>query len=141
MVDVFPTVLDMFRLKTKKNIDGTSLLPFVYEEKIKELPAYSETFYPEELAKKDKTFKNISSKKSLRISNKYKIIFNVKDSKLEVYDLEKDKDEKRPFVSCYNIYLSFSSIISSIWFMDSLISFLSSFTFYLMVYPSKEIYI
>ena len=66
---------------------------------VKELPAYSETFYPDELAKKDKTFKNISSKNSIRILNKHKIIFNVKNSKLEVYDLEKDKDEKRPFVS------------------------------------------
>jgi len=99
LVDLFPTVLDMFKLKTKKNVDGTSLLPIVHREKIKELPAYSETFYPDELAKKDKTFKNISSKNSIRILNKHKIIFNVKNSKLEVYDLEKDKDEKRPFVS------------------------------------------
>ncbi len=98
LVDIFPTVLDLFNLKNPGKVDGTSLLPLLQGKQMDPLPAYSETFYPEELANKDKTFSNISSKKSIIIANRHKVIFNVKKNNFEIYDLEKDKNEKEPTV-------------------------------------------
>ena len=59
------------------------------------LAAYSETFYPEEqTAATHGKFSNAKNKKSLRIDNKHKIIFNLDSDKVELYNLEKDPNEQ-----------------------------------------------
>jgi arylsulfatase len=92
LVDVFPTILELFNFKYKEKIDGESLIPIIKTKKTI-LIAYSETFYSEEVDKNNTDFKNVYPKKSLRINNKCKIIFEIGSEKIEVYNLEKDPNE------------------------------------------------
>jgi arylsulfatase A-like enzyme len=93
LVDVFPTILELFKFKYTGKLDGQSLVPIIFQ-KDKEIPAaYSETFFPEELDKKKQDLKNVMPKKSIRIQNKYKVIFEIGTEKIEVYDLKKDPYE------------------------------------------------
>ena len=97
LVDIMPTILELFGIKqTLKKIDGVSLLPFLRGNKSDfHLPAYSETFYPEEqTAATHGKFANTKNKKSLRIGNKHKIIFNLDSDNIELYNLEKDPNER-----------------------------------------------
>jgi len=94
LADLFPTVLDLLKIENNYKVDGVSLIPIIYDCINLELPAYSETFYPEEQIKSTGKFKNIKNKISHRIANKYKIIFNLNSDQVEIYDLENDKDEK-----------------------------------------------
>ena len=102
LVDVFPTVLDLLGIKNKDfSLDGVSLMPIIRENRDLGLIAYSETFYPEEQTKATGKFKNARNKISLRFANKYKYIFHLNSDRIEMYDLEKDKNEKD------NLYKSF----------------------------------
>jgi arylsulfatase A-like enzyme len=95
LVDIFPTILDFLNIKyLPKQLDGVSLKPILHGKHYKNLAAYSETFYPEEqtVATGGK-FSNAKNKKSLRIDNKYKIIFHLNSDKVELYDLENDPNE------------------------------------------------
>ena len=94
LVDVFPTVLDLLKIKTDRSrLDGQSLVPLIKGKKM-DLPAYSETFYPEEqTAASNGKFASAKNKKSLRIGNHYKIIVNLGGQNQEYYDLEADPDE------------------------------------------------
>lgn len=95
LVDVFPTVLDLLKIKFQKSVDGLSLVPLVIKGKpAYDTPAYSETFYPEEQALSSGKYKFAKNKVSIRSENKYKIIFNLNSSEIEIYDLEKDINEK-----------------------------------------------
>lgn len=100
LVDVFPTILSLLKMKTNGKTDGISLLPLIKCNIDFDLPAYSETFYPEEQTKATGKFKNTKNKISLRIANKYKYIFHLNSNQVELYDLEKDKNEKN------NLYTS-----------------------------------
>jgi arylsulfatase A-like enzyme len=95
LVDVTPTILELLDIKyDAKQFDGTSLIPFLKNKKDTNLIAYSETYYPEEQTGATKgKFANAKNKKSLRIDNKYKIIFQLNSNKVELYDLEKDPNE------------------------------------------------
>jgi len=92
LVDVFPTILELFNFKYNKKLDGESLIQIIKTKKIIPI-AYSETFYSEEVDKKNSDFKGVYPKRSVRINNKYKIIFEVGSDKIEIYDLEKDPNE------------------------------------------------
>jgi len=94
LVDVFPTLLDLFNIKYSGKLDGASLMDTMSGKSNGVPVAYSETFYAEEVNKKKSQFKNIESKKSVRIQNKYKVIFNIDSKEIEVYDLETDPLEK-----------------------------------------------
>jgi arylsulfatase len=92
LLDVFPTIIELFNLKYNKQLDGESLVPIVKTKKT--IPvAYSETFYSEEVDPKNPDFKGVYPKKSIRINNKYKIIFEIGSDKIEVYNLENDSHE------------------------------------------------
>ncbi|VVB76871.1 Sulfatase [uncultured archaeon] len=91
LVDIFPTVLDLLKIKYDGHVDGISLLQNAKIPRI----AYSETFFPDELDKKRPEFSAAVSKKAIRIENKYKIIFNIGSDEVEVYDLENDPHEQR----------------------------------------------
>ncbi len=94
LIDVFPTLLDLFKIKYSGKLDGTSLLNTISGKSNGASVAYSETFYAEEVDRKKPQFKNIESKKSVRIQNKYKVIFNLDSKRIEVYDLTTDPLEK-----------------------------------------------
>lgn len=93
LVDLMPTVLDLLGIKrVGGKIDGRSLLPVVNGKKLN-LPAYSETFYPEEQTKATGgKFSNSRNKKSIR-SNKFKTIFHLGGDAVECYDLGHDINE------------------------------------------------
>jgi len=94
LVDLFPTILDLLKIKNNYKVDGVSLILMIQNNSNLELPAYSETFYPDEQIKSTGKFKNIKNKISYRVANKYKIIFKLNSNQVEIYDLEYDKDEK-----------------------------------------------
>ncbi len=94
LVDIFPTILDLLHIKNVNiPLDGGSLIPVVCDGKNLQLLGYSETFYPEEQTKATGKFKKTRNKISLRVANKYKYIFSLDSSKVELYDLEKDINE------------------------------------------------
>jgi len=95
LVDVAPTILDTLNIKNKYNdFDGLSLFSLIDGAKIS-LPAYSETFYPEEqTAATNGKFANTRNKVSLRTGDGYKIIYHLNSDSVEFYDLNKDPNEK-----------------------------------------------
>jgi len=94
LVDIFPTVLDLLKVENNFKTDGSSLVPIIQCDNSMEIPAYSETFYPEEQIKATGKFKNTKNKISYRIGNKYKIIFSLNSDQVEIYDLVKDVNEE-----------------------------------------------
>lgn len=92
LVDIFSTITDLFQLEHKKN-DGESLIPLISNPKLERTIAYSETYYPEEFSEQSKFHNKIPTKKSIRIRNKYKVIFNTGTDSPEVFDLENDPNE------------------------------------------------
>lgn len=95
LVDVMPTVLDLFSIKTEIKFDGISLLPIVKGAKI-DLPAYSETFYPrEQVAATGGQFAWTKNKRAWRLANRYKIIEHLDSDEQEVYDLVRDPLEEK----------------------------------------------
>ena len=95
LVDILPTILSILKISyNSRQFDGVSLVEIIKNNKNLNLIGYSETFYPKEqtLATGGK-FSNAENKKSLRIDNKYKIIFYINSGKIELYDLEKDSNE------------------------------------------------
>ena len=98
LVDVMPTVLDLFEIKTEINFDGLSLLSIIQGAKI-DLPAYSETFYPlEQVAATGGKFAWTKNKRSWRLANQYKVIEHLESDEQEVYDLKNDPLEENDLV-------------------------------------------
>jgi len=96
LVDVMPTVLELLGFpKTDVPFDGTSLLPVINGVKLN-LPAYSETFYPEEqTTAMGGKYSEARNKKSLRLKNADKFIMHLDSDYLEVYDLTRDPNEMK----------------------------------------------
>jgi arylsulfatase A-like enzyme len=101
LVDVFPTILEILKIKMPADIsDGVSLLPFLKNKFYHELVGYSETFYPEEQnAATGGKFPKSKKLKALRVDNKYKIIFHLESDRVEIYDLIKDPNEQNNLIS------------------------------------------
>jgi len=93
LVDLAPTILELFKVKTNERFDGVSLLPAIKGKEMN-LPGYSETFYPEEQRQTTGKFKNSRNLKALRLANKYKIIWEADGDRVEAYDLQKDFKEE-----------------------------------------------
>ena len=94
LVDIMPTTLELLDIqKSDFYFDGVSILPVIDGEKLN-LPAYSETFYPEEqTAATGGKFSETRNKKSIRIKNSEKIITHLSSDYIEVYDLKQDPNE------------------------------------------------
>ena len=95
LVDIVPTILELFNIKYRPNsLDGTSLVPILQGKGSRDLIGYSETFYPEEQTAATRgKFSHVKNKKALRLDNKYKIIFHLNSEMVELYDLENDPNE------------------------------------------------
>ena len=94
LIDIFPTIAELAAVKIKSKIDGKSVLPIINGLEKENRLGYSETFYPEEQGAKNKSLSFAMNKKALRIDNKYKVIFNEGSDLVELYDLQKDSNEK-----------------------------------------------
>ncbi|MCG2687837.1 sulfatase [Candidatus Parcubacteria bacterium] len=96
LVDIMPTTLELLDIqKSVFSFDGVSILPVINGEKLN-LPAYSETFYPEEqTAATGGKFSETRNKKSIRIKNSEKIITHLSSDYIEVYDLKQDPNEMK----------------------------------------------
>lgn len=93
LVDLFPTILDLLKIKNSYKNDGLSLMPIIKANIDLGLLAYSETFYPEEQTEATGKFKNARNKISFRITNKLKSIFHLNSNQIEMYDLADDPNE------------------------------------------------
>lgn len=94
LVDIVPTVLDLFDVETDIKFDGTSLVPVTKGDK-KDLLGYSETFYPrEQVESTGGKFDWTRNKKAFRVNNEYKIIKHLDDDKVEYYNLQSDPLEE-----------------------------------------------
>lgn len=93
LVDVFPTILDLLKIKIDNKNDGVSLIPIVKKNANLNLLGYSETFYPEEQSKSTGKFLRSKNKIAFRFNNKHKVIFHLNSPRVETYDLEKDPHE------------------------------------------------
>ncbi len=101
LVDVMPTTLKLLGIQKNISFDGVSLLPILSGEKLN-LPAYSETYYPEEqtVATGGK-FAEARNKKSIRIKNSEKIITHLNSDYIEIYDLKQDPNEIKNLLKNY----------------------------------------
>ncbi|NCS71849.1 MAG: sulfatase-like hydrolase/transferase [Candidatus Magasanikbacteria bacterium] len=101
LVDVMPTTLKLLGIQKNISFDGVSLLPILSGEKLN-LPAYSETYYPEEqtVATGGK-FAEACNKKSIRIKNSEKIITHLNSDYIEIYDLKQDPNEIKNLLKNY----------------------------------------
>ena len=86
LIDVGPTIMDIFRVGDADSFTGSSLLPLIFEGKKIRSYAYSEIPKFGHRAIRSLRFKLIKTKSSL-----------------ELYDLEKDPDEKRNLTKDYPV--------------------------------------
>lgn len=92
LVDIHPTVTELLGFRDPDRRCGESLVPLfasLGEHRI----AYSETFFPEELATGDARFAALGGLKSLRLDNRYKIVVDVKSGAMTLFDLVQDPNE------------------------------------------------
>lgn len=100
LVDIFPTIIDLFGFDYKTDkLDGKSLVPVIKSNE--SLVGYSETFYPEEQGKMDPSFAYVKNKKSFVHDDKYKVIVNL-EAESEVYNTELDPNELNNILTNYD---------------------------------------
>lgn len=90
-IDILPTILENLGIELDtdyEKIDGISLIPLIKNKSFPETAAYTETANPLE----DKIPPKKPNTKSIRMSN-WKLIFNIYNDSMELYDLKKDPDE------------------------------------------------
>ncbi len=95
-IDIAPTLLDLAGLEYLTQFDGISLLPYL-EGQGRNLPAYSETFYPEEYQGSKPPGKSLRPLRSLRLvlgGAEVAVIWGLGDDSLEIYDLKNDPLER-----------------------------------------------
>jgi arylsulfatase A-like enzyme len=94
LVDILPTVFELLDINVDVDFDGVSLLPIINGEK-KDLPAYSETFYPrEQVEATGGKFDWTRDKVAWRVNNDYKIIRHQESDETEIYNLKDDPQEE-----------------------------------------------
>lgn len=94
LVDVAATCFDLLGMPPLGVTDGVSLARTVLESAaVPEVPAYSETFYPEEIGDSESPYRP-RAKKSVRIANRHKVIHHLQSDVVEIYDLEHDPLER-----------------------------------------------
>src|SRR3972149_8232425 len=82
IIDIFPTILDILEIPQEPTFDGKSLVPLIVEKK-----GYDRRVLISELYKEKKDMLSL-------MQDKWKYIHNLKDKKIELFDMENDKDEK-----------------------------------------------
>lgn len=106
--DIVPTILDIIGVSKAQwpDFQGISLIPLIKGKETRKFIAYSETFYPLEKAEevKKEPVKGTYNMEAIRWADKFKLIYSVNendklcDGVLELYNLEKDPEEKNNLV-------------------------------------------
>lgn len=97
LVDIMPTVLDLLGLDQPPS-DGASLVEFLSGGPAPSRPAYSETHFPEELAATTPKYGDLKPLAAVRLDNgaaRSKVVWQLGDSGVTVYDLVADPSEMR----------------------------------------------
>jgi arylsulfatase A-like enzyme/cytochrome c-type biogenesis protein CcmH/NrfG len=88
-VDIFPTILDIFRIDIPPSCQGISLVPVIEGKKVRNIEkSYAETYYP-------LLAHGWSAQESIR-TDEWKYILSPRP---ELYDLKKDTDEMKNLVA------------------------------------------
>jgi len=95
LVDIFPTVVDLFQLTDPSPRAGRSLRELFHDSGENRV-AYCETYYREEQSKAKDGVPGLGPWKALRIGNRYKVILDVNSRNLSVFDLIADPHELHP---------------------------------------------
>ncbi len=82
IIDIFPTILDILKIPQELTFDGKSLVPLMVEKK-----GYDKRAIVSELYKDKKDTLCVTQ-------DKWKYIHNFKDKKIELFDMENDKQER-----------------------------------------------
>lgn len=103
LIDLAPTLLDILGFGNLPGADGESLKPAIYGQSAEGVSlAYSETFFPEELAQELGTYQPLRSVKIEAGDHLYKVVWEVGgDGAVAVYDLKSDPFERRNLLSHY----------------------------------------
>lgn len=96
LIDIFPTILDLFGISGFQNLDGESLGPAFCDGTISSRIAMSETFYPREQFEATGLFPNAKNIRSVRVENKFKTIWEIDGEKVMRYNLLIDPNENLP---------------------------------------------
>ncbi|MGD9346686.1 MAG: sulfatase-like hydrolase/transferase, partial [Candidatus Aminicenantes bacterium] len=83
LIDIYPTVLDLFNLSIPEEIQGESLVPLLEGKKREDLVSYIETFHPQEM------FRWAALRGIVDGRMKY-----IDAPKQELYDMQKDPQEE-----------------------------------------------
>lgn len=99
LVDVAPTLLDLLGVRPPARLDGRSIVPLLRGEQLPPLPAYSETYYPEEKAAVTPGYEHLRPLHAVRVDDgngrRHKVIWDASGERVEVYDLAEDPAERR----------------------------------------------
>jgi arylsulfatase len=94
LVDIVPTIMELISMPDV-GVDGRSLVPYLRDEALPQLPAYCEAYYREELASMDLTWSHLLPLKGVRMPAR-KLIWEIGSDRMEAYDLVDDPAERRP---------------------------------------------
>ena len=95
LVDIFPTLVDLFSLNDSYPCDGISLTNLFRTGGPTRI-AYLETFYREEQGASEFGTPGLNPWKGLRVDNRFKIIIDAYTGALTVYDVTLDPNEQNP---------------------------------------------
>lgn len=101
LVDIAPTIYDLSKLNTPKNLDGESLIPMINGEEKGHRPAYFESFYREEKKDANGERGGYVPLAGLRIDDRWKVLWDQPSltAGVRVYDLQNDPGEWQPELS------------------------------------------
>jgi arylsulfatase A-like enzyme/predicted Zn-dependent protease len=88
LIDIMPSILEMVKIPVNKEVQGTSLIPYIEGKKKEDLPCYLETYYPPE------TFGWSELQGFIDGDWKY-----IKAPRSELYNLKEDKNEENNLLS------------------------------------------
>jgi choline-sulfatase len=86
LIDLAPTIVDLFGAKRPESWIGRSLVPVLAGKTLEPRPAFSELLPAPDW--------DHDAKSMISADGKHHVFFRISDSRWEIYDLEKDPDEK-----------------------------------------------
>jgi len=93
LIDVFPTLNELVGIENFQAVDGESLTPVFSGGTISSRVALSETYYPREQFEATGLFPNAKNRRSVRIDNRHKTIWEIGGDCVEYYSLRENPNE------------------------------------------------